>query len=110
MAIDSQDMTRWAWDTKLTTLATATTLAGATRYETEVQTLYGPENDAARYALANGGRVILKVTVRDAETTTPTDLDGVRLGIKINAVAFSDADATYTFANTGEAWVLEVWR
>lgn len=100
MAINSEKMTRWAWDTKLTNLATATTLGSATRYETEVQTLYAPETTRAF------SRVLLRVTFRDASTTA-ADVDGVRLGIKINAVSWSDTDLTVALAHTGDPYHLE---
>lgn len=110
MAINAQRTTRWAFDTRITTLATNTTLGTATRHDFAAQTIYVPETSAGRFAIANGGRVLVKITVRDAETTTATDLDGIRVGIKINAVAFDDVDSTISIANSGDHWSYEHWR
>lgn len=110
MAIDAQRTTRWAFDTRITTLATNTTLGTATRHDFAAQTIHVPETAAARFAVANGGRVLVKVTVRDAEATAATDLDGIRVGIKINAVAFDDVDYAITIANSGDHWCYEHWR
>lgn len=105
MAADHGKTTRWAWDTKLTTLATNTTLGTATRYDTENQTIYVPETTRTVK------RALVRVTIRDATTGgASVDVDGVRIGIKINAVAFSDLDITTTKANTGNTFVLEYER
>jgi hypothetical protein len=109
VSINSVKTTRWAFDTKLTTLATNTTLGTATRHDFAAQTIYVPEVTRS-FAAANGGRVVVRITVRDAEPTTATDLDGLRIGIKIGAVAFDDVDYTLTGPNTGDAWHLEFER
>ncbi len=111
MAIDCQGFARYAWENKITTLATNTTLGTATRYDTEVQTAKFDSTIASgRFAVANGGRVMLRVVIRDAETATVRDLDGVRLGIKINAVAFDDLDVNIATVNSGDHWHHEAWR
>lgn len=109
MAIDEQNMTRWAFATLLTTLATNTTLAGATRHDFTAITVYAPETAASRFTIANGGRVLVKVTGY-LSGAGATDLDAYRIGIKINAVAFDDVDVVVAVGNSGNNWHFEMWR
>lgn len=87
--------------TRITTLATNTTLGTATEHTFSARTVNMPETTRTiRFA-----RVIMNV--RDAHTTA-TDWDGYRCGIQINAVAFSDTDVTLTNANSGDHGSLEL--
>ena len=75
----------WAFATRITTLATNTTLATATRHDFAAITIDMPELTRTIRS------VRLRVTCRD----TYTALNGVlgwRLGIKLGAVAFDDVD------------------
>lgn len=88
----------FAFDTRLTLLPTATTLAAGTRHDFTAITLYCPETTSRTMR-----SVEVIVTARDAETTTVRTLDGCRIGIKLDAVAFNDLDLTGTgIANTGD--------
>jgi hypothetical protein len=93
---------------RTSTLNTNTTLGTATRHDFAAETLYFPETTRS-FAKANGGRVRVKVSALLAHTAA-TDLDGVRIGIKINAVAFDDLDVTVALANSGNTWRAEMTR
>jgi len=81
--------------TSLADLATNTTLGTATRFDFAAVTVEMPETTRTiRYAS-------VEVDARD-HFTVATDFDGIRVGIKINAVAFSDTDTTIAPANTGD--------
>jgi hypothetical protein len=108
MALNSQNTTRWAFDMRSTDLATNTALGTATRHDFAAQTLYFPELTRS-FAKADGGRVMVKITAL-LTGAVATDLDGIRIGVKINAVAFDDLDVTYALANSGNIWHIEAWR
>lgn len=90
------------FDTRTTDLATNTTLGTATRHDFTAKTLYVPETTSRtwRSVIARGSLVL-------QGNATGLDLDGIRAGIKIGAVAFSDLDMTFTIANSGEQWHVE---
>src|SRR5262245_58900667 len=93
--------TRWIFDTKLENVATATTLGGATRHDFAAKTIYIPESSVTFLS------AIVEVTGRMAFATVRS-LVGIRIGIKLGAVAFSDLDYTPTFSgNTALAYS---WR
>jgi len=98
-----QKMTCWAFDTRITDLATNTTLGTATRHDFAAQTIYVPETTRTMR------RVMVRVGAR-FNSGTAQDLDGVRIGIKIGAVAFDDLDVTVTVANNAASWPVEFWR
>lgn len=99
MAI-AQHMTILSFDTRITDLATATTLGAATRHDFSAKTLYVPETTSRTFR-----SVIAKGSLKLQGTNV--DLDGLRIGIKINAVAFDDEDTTWTVTNSGEQWTVE---
>ncbi len=81
--------------TRLTSLATNTTLGTATRLDFAAVTVNMPETTrTVRSAW-------IEVSCRDVFATA-IDFDGFRCGIKIDAVAYSDTDYTLTVANTGD--------
>lgn len=88
----------YAFDTRLTTLATGTTLAAATRHDFTAITVYIPETTDRTFR-----SVVVVVTARDAATTTARRIDGCRIGMKLGAAAFTDLDLTGTgITNTGD--------
>jgi hypothetical protein len=95
--------TAWAFTTRTTTLATNTTLGTAARHDFTAITIDIPELTRTIRS------VKLRVTARDAFTVA-TDFDGWRLGIKLGAVAFDDADFVSAAANTGDHETLIVER
>lgn len=74
------------FDTLLTTIATNTTLATATRHDFSAITLYIPETSGRLFK-----SVIIDVGWRCASATFSTYL-GWRIGVKLGAVAFDDRD------------------
>lgn len=111
MAIDYQNMTRWAFDTRLTTHATATTLGAAAFHEFTVGggalTIKAPVA-AGRFSAAAGGRVLVRLTGHLSGAAN-TDLDGVRVGVKFNAGAYVNAsDVTIGIANSASNWHFEL--
>lgn len=86
------------FDTRITTLATGTTLAAATEHAFAAITVGLPESSKTIRA------AWLELTIRDAETTTARRFDGMRIGVQIDAVAFDDGtDLTGTgITNTGD--------
>jgi hypothetical protein len=81
--------------TRTTSLATNTTLGTATRYDAAAVTVQMPwTSRTVRHAHVEWG-------ARDVFATA-IDFDGVRIGAKINAVAFGDTDTTITVANSGD--------
>lgn len=79
----------FGFDTRLTTLATATTLAGATRHDFSAVTVYIPESTPVFES------VMVEITWRDADATGTINFNGYRCGIKLGAVAFTDTDVTF---------------
>lgn len=89
MPIRTHPPTIWAFDTLLTTLATNTTLATATRHDFAAITVFVSESTPTFLSAE------VEITCRSAYTTA-RNLTGVRIGIKLGAVAFSDTDYTPT--------------
>lgn len=86
--------------------STVTALAGTNYATFNAQTFVIPETTNRTFR-----SVEMIVTLRDAETTTARRFDGIRMGIQIDAVAFSDLDLTGTgIANTGDHYVLTFVR
>lgn len=84
-----------AFATKITTLATNTTLGTSTRHDFAAITLDLPELTRTIRS------VKLRVTARDAFTVaTVQSFTGWRLGIKLGATAFDDVDYTTTQTST----------
>lgn len=108
MVYDAQGMTRVAFDMRTTNLATNTTLGTATRHDFSAKTCYIPELTRS-FSPADGGRVMVKVVAYFNDATI-RDLDGIRIGIKIGAVAFDDLDFTIGLNNTGNNYHVEQWR
>lgn len=107
MAIDDQTPAlRYAFATRTTTLATATTIAAATRHDFAAITVWAPLSRS--FARASGGRVFVRVT--GYAPTNTSDVDVIRIGIKINAVAFDDLDHSIAIVNSGNHINFERWR
>lgn len=95
----------YAFDTRLTTLATLTALAGTTFNTFAAITVQLPESSKTIRS------AVLHFTIRDAETTTARRVDGARIGVQIDAVAFSDVDLTGTgITNTGDHYQVYMCR
>lgn len=87
----------YAFDTRLTTLATNTALATATRHDFTAITLTIPETSSRTFR-----SVHIELHWRDS-TGTAYNFSGWRLGIKLGATAFTDTDYTPTaLANSGD--------
>lgn len=87
---------RYAFDTRITDLATNTTLGTATRHNYAAITLTIPETSSRTFL-----SVRLRLTWRD-RFTVANEATGVRVGIKLGAAATDDLDRTFTLANTGD--------
>lgn len=101
-------MTRWLLGMRTTTLATATTLGATTIWTTAGTTVKTPPA-SGRFSLAGGGRVLIRIAGH-LSGSAAVDLDGYRIGVQIDAVAFSDTDKSVTLANTGNNWHFEFWH
>lgn len=102
---NAQWCNKWGFETRLTNLATNTTLGTATRHDFAAKSIKFPHSSGtpvARTIVAAD----LCATFRDASTAA-TDLDGVRLGIKYTGGSFSDVDLTYALANGGDHFFCE---
>lgn len=94
---------RYAATTRLTALATATTLAGATRHDFAAIPTYLPET--TRQILS----AWIQVSARDANTTA-YDFDGARIGIRtgdfganpVASATWDDLDITLNTADSGD--------
>lgn len=86
----------YVFDTRITTLATNTTLGTATRHDFAAITLTIPENTSRTFR-----SVMVEITARDAFTAATTITD-VRCGIKLGAVAFTDTDKALPLTNTSD--------
>lgn len=87
---------RRAFETRVTDLATNTTLGTATRHDFASITLNVPETTSRTFL-----SVRLRLSWRD-RFTVANAVTGVRVGIKLGAAATSDVDTSYTIANTGD--------
>ncbi len=94
---------RVPFTTRITSLATNTTLGTATRHDFAAVTVNMPETTRTIR------HVMVETTARD-QFGSAIDWDGVRVGIKINAVAFNDVDYTGSWGNTGDHGVLPQTR
>lgn len=86
----------YAFDTRLTNLATNTTLGTATRFDFTQITLTIPETTSRTFR-----SVFIEVSARDAFTVATTFFN-IRCGIKLGAVAFQDTDIALPLANTAD--------
>ncbi len=94
----------YVFDTRITNLATNTTLGTATRHDFTQITIDLPENSSRTFR-----SVHLVCTWNDANTVT-YNLSGVRMGIKLGSVAFTDTDISPTATgNTGDHEYWEQW-
>lgn len=85
---------------------TVLNLAGTNFATFNAQTFVIPETTNRTFR-----SVEMIICFRDAETTTARSVDGMRMGIQIDAVAFSDLDITGTgIANTGDHYELTYVR
>lgn len=97
----------YVWDTGTALRSTVTALAGTNFYTPAAITAYLSETDATRTIRS----AELIVTARDAETTTARRVDGCRIGIQVDAVAWSDGDLTGTgITNTGDPYTVHFIR
>lgn len=95
----------YAIGTLTATLATNTTLGTATENDFADVTVETPESTRTIRS------VMIEVTARGAEPTTKRRLDGVRIGVQVDAVAFSDLDVTGTgIAATGDEYSFHALR
>jgi hypothetical protein len=92
----TENTVKYAFESRVTSLATDTTLGTATRHDFTSKTLTIAEN-TSRAFLA----VILTVRARDVFTAA-TSFTGMRVGIKLGAVAFDDVDFTNAQGNSGD--------
>ena len=88
----TENSVRYGFESRITSLATDTTLAAATRHDFTSKTLTVAENTSRAFLSA-----YVVVRFRDVFTTA-TSVTGVRIGVKLGAVAFDDVD----FANAGQ--------
>jgi hypothetical protein len=86
----------YGFDTRLTNLATDTTLAASARHDFAAVTLHIPETTSRTFR-----SVFVEVTARDAFTAA-TSFSSIRCGIKLGAVAFTDTDIALPLANTAD--------
>lgn len=92
----------YVWDTGTALRSTVTALAGTNFYTPPAINAYFEETTSRTMRSAE-----LIVTCRDAETTTARRVDGCRIGIQLDAVAWSDADITGTgISNTGDPYTV----
>lgn len=85
-----------AFETRLTNLATNTTLGTATRHDFAAITINIPENTSRTFR-----SVFVELTLRDVFTVATT-YTNVRCGIKLGAVAFTDTDLALPLANSAD--------
>jgi hypothetical protein len=97
----------YVWQTGTDLRTTVTALAGTNFYTPAAITAHLSETDATRTIRS----AELIVTARDAETTTARRFDGVRIGIQVDAVAWSDLDLTGTgITGTGDPYTVTYVR
>lgn len=92
--------TRWAFPTRLTDVATNTTLAGATRHEFGAKTIYIPEGTRTVKS------AFVRFTSQDANTAGALDIDAVRYGSNVQAAGWTDVDTTFDATDTAESETL----
>jgi hypothetical protein len=92
----TENTVRYGFESLITSLATDTTLGAATRHDFTSKTLTVAENASRTFLSAH-----VEVYFRDAFTTA-TSITGVRVGIKLGAVAFDDVDFTNAQGNGGD--------
>ena len=92
----TENTVRYAFESRVTSLATDTTLGTATRHDYASKTLTIAENSSRTFL-----SVALRLRFRDAFTSA-TSVTGVRIGIKLGAVAFDDVDLTISQGNSGD--------
>jgi hypothetical protein len=97
----------YVWETGTALRSTVTALAGTNFYTPAAITAFISETDGARTIRS----AELIVTARDAETTTARRVDGCRIGIQVDAVAWSDLDLTGTgITGTGDPYAVTFVR
>lgn len=92
----TENTVRYGFESRVTSLATDTTLGTATRHDFTSKTLTVAENASRTFLSAH-----VEVYFRDVFTAA-TSITGVRIGIKLGAVAFDDADFTNAQGNGGD--------
>ncbi|HZJ64913.1 MAG TPA: GPW/gp25 family protein [Kofleriaceae bacterium] len=102
MAANRRKTIEYAFATRLTPLATNTTLATAARYDTASLTLTIPEITSRAFL-----SVRLVATYR-TEYAVTNGITGWRMGIKLGAAAASDTDRTFTAQNTANRNLFDV--
>jgi len=102
MAANRRKTIEYAFATRLTPLATNTTLATAARYDTGSLTLTIPEITSRAFL-----SVRLVATYR-TEYAATNGITGWRMGIKLGAAAASDNDRTFTAQNTANRNLFDV--
>lgn len=102
MSMRTSPCVEYAFETRITALATATTLASATRHEFAAITVNVPETASRKFLSAH-----LEFDTRDAFTAA-ADIDGVRMGVRFagetacgsNLYKSSGVDGTYANASS----------
>lgn len=97
MATKTHGSTVWAFDTLTTNLATNTTLGTSPRHDFTAITVFVTESSPSFLSAE------VEVGFRSVFPTTARNVTGVRIGIKLGAVAFSDQDYTPTVASSTSA-------
>lgn len=100
MAVNRTKTVEYPFKTRITTLATNTTLGTATELDFADVEVYLEPTRTIRFVRAI-------INVRDAFTAA-ADFDAFRCGVQINAVAFADTDTTITLADSGDHTHLEL--
>src|SRR6185503_7951935 len=94
MAANRRKTIEYAFATRITSLATNTTLAAAARHDTPALTLFVPETTSRTFL-----SVRLVATYR-TEYAITNAIIGWRMGIKLGTAATSDTDRTFSLGNT----------
>lgn len=93
MAANRRKTIEYVWPTKLTTLATNTTLGTATRYDTGVLTVYIPETTSRNFLS------VRLITTYHTEYTANNAIVGWRMGIQAGVGATVDTDRNISSVN-----------
>lgn len=92
----TENCVRYGFESRVTSLATDTTLGTATRHDFTSKTLTVAETTSRAFLSA-----YVEVRFRDVFTAA-TSVTGIRIGIKLGAVAFDDLDITNAQGNSGD--------
>src|ERR1044071_8178186 len=102
MAANRRKTIEYAFATRITPLATNTTLATAARHDTPSLTLFIPEITSRAFLSV---RLVASYRTEYAATN---GISGWRMGIKLGAAAPGDTDRSFTAGNTAKRNVFDV--